>query len=121
MKLYIFCLTTALLSGHADASTNYKCGSEQNVRFTVDGQRITKYSTSLGEEGVEATPVSEVDGVAQYEFRVSDQYDTNTWYDVYLKDEIIIKKEVYESGNDSDNYQGWLVRGATFDCVIQND
>ncbi|WP_374076395.1 hypothetical protein [Bdellovibrio bacteriovorus] len=47
-----------------------------------------------------------IDGTSQYSFLVSDSYDTNTWFDVYIQNNQIVKRETYESGNDSDNYYG---------------
>ena len=44
------------------------------------------------------------DGVAQYEFQVDDSQDTNLFYDVYVQNGEVVKREVYMSGNDSDNY-----------------
>lgn len=49
------------------------------------------------------------DQTVQYSFLVDNSYDTNTWFNVYIQNNQIVKKETYESGNDSDNYLGYKV------------
>lgn len=49
------------------------------------------------------------DGSVKYAFVVRDMYDTKAWFDVYVKNNQIVKRELFESGNDSDNYHGHKV------------
>lgn len=49
------------------------------------------------------------DKTVQYSFLVDNSYDTNTWFNIYIQNNQIVKKEIYESGNDSDNHSGYKV------------
>ena len=61
------------------------------------------------------------DGSYGYSILVDDAYDTNTWFEISIKDNKVVKRQLAISGNDSDNYTGGVVAegDAAFKCDDQ--
>ena len=104
-------LTFALTSEFANAAV--ACvGREASLSLQIEDSRLVSVSIDGGLQYVDQspTPVMELpDQTLVYEFIVDDSYDTNTYYSFGLLNGIVQGSQIYQNGNDSDTYEGWLV------------
>jgi hypothetical protein len=96
-------------------------GSEATLSLQIQDQKLSWVSIkgSLDYEVVSPSPQSRLeDQTLVYEFIVDDSSDTNTFYNLHILKGLISARHIYQSGNDADNYYGWLVASGdeTFVC-----
>lgn len=116
MKTILFLAAATLFVGSQSfANSNYECGSELSI--SISGSKVKSFATPV-ENGKTPAPRSVyADESSEYSFLVDASNDTNTYFFLLIKDEKIIRKEIWIGGNDSDNYAPSLVVGSKFSCV----
>jgi hypothetical protein len=105
------CLTIALNSEVANAAVTC-VGREASLSLQIEDSRLISVSIDGGLQYVDQspTPVMELpDQTLVYEFIVDDSYDTNTYYSFGILNGEVQGRQIYQNGNDSDTYEGWLV------------
>lgn len=126
MKKALLVVAVSLVASVSFAK-NYKiivCSNENNsVELKIIGNEVVAFIVTAAMEYSNLEPFSWTaeDGSTHYSIRVDDAYDTNTWFDIYLKNGEIVRRELAINGNDSDNYKGSVVAegDAAFTCSEQ--
>jgi hypothetical protein len=105
----------SLIWHHEQSSSKFQpdilcTDKEHSIRLTIKNNLIVKAKNFgwLEYEIQKPLPIStSADGIATYEFFVGERDDSNTLFDIAVKDGKVVGRELYVSGNDSDNYYGY--------------
>lgn len=87
-------------------------GREATLSLQIQDSRLISASVDGMLQYVEQSPVPVMelpDHTLVYEFIVDDSYDTNTYYNFGLLNGMIQGRHIFQNGNDTDTYDGWLV------------
>lgn len=105
----------------AKNSVNIECSNENySVDLKVIDSEVVAFQVTSGMNHADMSPSGwqNEDGSFGYSILVDNSYDTNMWFDIVIKDNKVVKRELVQSGNDSDNYHGGVVAegDAAFYC-----
>jgi len=125
--IYSLAVLCSFLSSTSNAQNpiNIECKNKDfSVAMKIKNSVVTYVKVSGFAEYESVYPQSvetTSEGASHYSFLVNDSDDTNFWFDLYIKNDRIVKRELYRSGNDSDNYYGHKVADGdnAFICIKQ--
>lgn len=109
--LGIFFATTLQAKLNTQSPQKIVCSNQHNIvhlNFIGDALVSFKVISALDYQDMNPFGYLSNDGSSNYSILVDDSYDTNTWFDLSIKNGIIIKRELIISGNDSDNHAGFV-------------
>lgn len=111
-----FMLASEMSSASETASANQKIvncvGREASLTLHFQDTRLNSVSVVgfFKYMAHSPEPILELaDQTLVYEFIVDDSYDTNTYYTFSILNGLVTGRSIYQNGNDSDTYEGWLV------------
>lgn len=105
-------MAAGAVSTNATQQTVTCVGREATLSLQMKEGRLHSVSVEGSFKYVEnsPSPIMELpDQTLVYEFIVDDSYDTNTYYSFGLLNGAVQVRQIYQNGNDSDTYEGWLV------------
>lgn len=121
--LYIALLTSSIFT-QANAYQIRCANNEYTILMSIQEGKLTRAKVSgwLDYKVSRPAPIATLNNkIAQYEFIVNDSNDTNIFFGFYLSNGQITKKEILQSGNDSDNYVGVVIATGddAFNCIAE--
>ncbi len=87
-------------------------GREATLKIRMQDSKPVSVSVTGGLKYVVQSPEPTsklADQNLLYEFIVDDSFDTNTFYSLGIHNGLINSRQIFQNGNDSDTYRGWLV------------
>lgn len=121
----LFMLLLTSLSFAQTKSHQIKCSHQEYlVLLSVQEDVVTNVRVSgwLDYEVSQPAPITTFeDQSVHFEFLVNNSGDTNTYFGIYLLQGKVVKKELLQNGNDSDNYVGSVIAEGdlAFSCVSE--
>ena len=125
MSILLFLSSIFASTSQAQNTANIVCKNiDFSIEMEIEGSQVIKAKVlaDLKYDSDYPQPIYTSDaGESKYSFIMSDWNDTNTWFDLSIKDGQVVSREVYESGNDADNNVGDLVAegDAAFICKVK--
>lgn len=105
-------LACAVETQKAIPSVHTCVGREATLKIQIQDSKLVSVSVTGGLRYVVQSPEPTsklADQTLLYEFIVDDSYDTNTFYSFGIRNGLINSRQIFQNGNDSDTYRGWLV------------
>ncbi len=105
-------MSSASETASADQQIIMCVGREATLTLHIQDKLLNSVSVAGSLKYVAQSPepvLKLADQTLVYEFIVDDSYDTNTYYSFSILNGVLTGRQIYQNGNDSDTYEGWLV------------
>ena len=112
MKVLFATFACLLFTSFAYGQTTVCSNDNYEVALTIDANKVSKVKISGGMNYTDTEPqVTWVQSgtINHYEFLVDESYDTKVIFAIALENGKVVKRQLIEAGNDSDNYWGQVV------------
>ncbi len=110
--MFVSDISSASETASSEKSIVMCVGREATLTLHIQNTRLSSVSVvgSFQYDVQSPEPTLKLaDQTLLYEFIVDDSYDTKTFYSISMLNGLITGRHIYQSGNDSDTYEGWLV------------